>query len=84
MFEGFAPARPSNEEQTEQTVMTEQTRLNRTPAEIRKLAEEDILIGRLGEPEDIAEAAAFLASEEAGFITGQVLSPNGGEFIVGI
>ena len=65
-------------------IMTEQTRLNRTPAEIRKLAEEDILIGRLGEPEDIAEAAAFLASEEAGFITGQVLSPNGGEFIVGI
>ena len=65
-------------------IMTEQTRLNRTPAEIRKLAEEDILIGRLGEPEDIAEAAAFLASAEAGFITGQVISPNGGEFIVGI
>jgi len=65
-------------------VMTEQTRLNRTPAEIRKLAEEDILIGRLGEPEDIAEAAAFLASAEAGFITGQVISPNGGEFIVGV
>ncbi len=65
-------------------IMTEQTRLNRTPAEMRKLVEEDILIGRVGEPSDIAEAAAFLASAEAGFITGQVISPNGGEFIVGI
>ena len=35
-------------------------------------------IGRLGSPEDIANAALFLASERAGFITGQVLSPNGG------
>jgi NAD(P)-dependent dehydrogenase (short-subunit alcohol dehydrogenase family) len=34
--------------------------------------------GRLGEPDDIAAAIAFLASEEAGWITGQVLSVNGG------
>ncbi len=33
---------------------------------------------RLGKPGDIAAAAYFLASEEADFITGQVLSPNGG------
>jgi 2-hydroxycyclohexanecarboxyl-CoA dehydrogenase len=33
---------------------------------------------RLGEPEDIAAAVAFLASEEAGFITGQTLSVSGG------
>ncbi len=33
---------------------------------------------RLGKPRDIAAAAYFLASEEADFITGQVLSPNGG------
>ena len=35
-------------------------------------------VGRLGVADDIAAAVAFLASEEAGFTTGQVLSPNGG------
>jgi len=35
-------------------------------------------IGRIGTPEDIANAVLFLASEKADFITGQVLSPNGG------
>ena len=34
--------------------------------------------GRLGSPEDIAEAVAFLASPAAGYITGQTLSVNGG------
>ena len=38
-------------------------------------------LGRLGAPEDIAYAVAFLASERAGFITGQVLTADGG-FIV--
>jgi 2-hydroxycyclohexanecarboxyl-CoA dehydrogenase len=33
---------------------------------------------RLGEPEDIAYAVAFLASERAGYITGQTLSVSGG------
>ena len=33
---------------------------------------------KLGNPEDIAYAAAYLASEEAGFVTGQIVSPNGG------
>lgn len=37
-----------------------------------------IPMGRMGEPEDIAHAIAFLCSEEAGYITGQLISPNGG------
>ena len=44
------------------------------------LAEETPL-GRLGTPEDVAAAIAFLASEAGSFFTGQVLCPNGG-FVV--
>ncbi|MBL7498443.1 SDR family oxidoreductase [Frankia sp. CNm7] len=40
-----------------------------------------IPLGHLGTPDDIAAAAAFLASEEAGFITGQVLGVNGGQVL---
>ena len=35
-------------------------------------------LGRMGEPAEIAAAAVFLASDEAGFITGQNLAVNGG------
>ncbi|MEK7847999.1 MAG: SDR family NAD(P)-dependent oxidoreductase, partial [Chloroflexota bacterium] len=38
-------------------------------------------VGRLGTVDDIANTALFLASEEAGFITGQVISPNGGYWV---
>ena len=38
-------------------------------------------MGHLGEPDDIAWAAVYLASEEAKFVTGQVLSPNGGWYM---
>ena len=38
-------------------------------------------LGRLGTPEDIARAVAFLCSEDAAFITGQVLGVNGGYVI---
>jgi 3-oxoacyl-[acyl-carrier protein] reductase len=33
---------------------------------------------RTGQPEEIASVALFLASDESSFVTGQVLSPNGG------
>ena len=46
-------------------------------ADLAVLAEETPL-GRLGTPTEVAHAIAFLASEEASFITGQVLAPNGG------
>ena len=38
----------------------------------------NIPLGRLGSPEDVASAACFLASEDAGYITGQVLTVDGG------
>ena len=39
-----------------------------------------IPVGRLGEPEDIARCVVFLASDEAGFITGSTLTANGGQY----
>lgn len=42
---------------------------------------EDTPLMRLGKPEEIAAAVAFLASDDAAFITGQVLAPNGGMVI---
>ncbi len=38
-------------------------------------------LGRLGQPEDIANVAVFLASERAAFVTGQVMHANGGIFM---
>jgi acetoacetyl-CoA reductase len=41
-----------------------------------------IPVGRLGEPEDIARCVAFLAADDASFITGATLSANGGQYMV--
>ena len=45
---------------------------------IEKLAPRMIPVGRAGTPEDVAAACGFLCSDEAGFITGQVIGVNGG------
>lgn len=37
-----------------------------------------IALGRFGQPEDIANAVAFLASDKAGYITGQIIEVSGG------
>ena len=39
-----------------------------------------IPLGRVGEPEDLAGPAVFLASEDAGFVNGAIIDVNGGEF----
>ena len=39
-------------------------------------------LGRLGRPEDVANAVVFLSSDAASFITGQTLSVNGGHLII--
>jgi NAD(P)-dependent dehydrogenase (short-subunit alcohol dehydrogenase family) len=40
------------------------------------------IAGRLGEPEDVAAIVCFLLSDEAGFVTGQTIVPDGGETIL--
>lgn len=47
-------------------------------AEDLELIKGDIPMGRMGNPEEIAEAVAFLLSEKASYITGQILGVNGG------
>ena len=56
-----------------QTAMTEAL-----PEESRKAFLDSIPLGRAGEPADVADAVAFLASEDAAYITGQVLTVDGG------
>ena len=46
--------------------------------EIRENACRQIILGRFGKPEDIANTAVFLASDKADYITGQVISVDGG------
>jgi 3-oxoacyl-[acyl-carrier protein] reductase len=51
-----------------------------TDAQRQKLIER-VPLGRLGSPEDVAHAVAFLASREAGYITGATLHVNGGLYM---
>jgi len=51
---------------------------NDLPEDFKQAAIEHTPLGRFGEPEEIAAAVAFFAAEEAGYITGQVLSVDGG------
>ena len=46
--------------------------------EEKQVIADETPLERLGAPEDIAKAVAFLCSDDAGFITGQVLGVNGG------
>jgi 3-oxoacyl-[acyl-carrier protein] reductase len=62
------------------TEMTDATarRLKLEPEELRRLNAEANPVRRVGEPADIAAAAAFLCSDEASYITGQTLYVDGG------
>ncbi|MFM1815337.1 MAG: hypothetical protein RLZ98_2032 [Pseudomonadota bacterium] len=61
-------------------IKTNMTMSNRTEADLPERIK-PILKGRAGVPMDISYAVVWLASEEADFVTGQVISPNGGEYI---
>ena len=48
------------------------------PAELKENILKSIPLGRAGSDQDVAQAVRFLASEEAGYVTGHVLNVNGG------
>ena len=62
------------------TEMTDATarRLKMEPEELQRLNAEATPVRRVGQPEDIAAAAAFLCSDDASFVTGQTLYVDGG------
>ena len=49
--------------------------------EVKAKITSDIALGKLGSPDDIADACLFLASDSAGYITGHTLSVNGGMYM---
>ena len=59
-------------------IMSEQIRRNYTPEYRQWQAENEIPVGRYGEPEDVANIVCFLASPLAGYITGAVIPVDGG------
>ncbi len=52
------------------------------PEKVRESIVAQIPVGRLGTPEEIARCVVFLASDDAGFITGSTITANGGQFVV--
>jgi NAD(P)-dependent dehydrogenase (short-subunit alcohol dehydrogenase family) len=48
------------------------------PPDMRKEGSEKIYLGRWGQPEEVASTIAFLASDDASFITGSILLVDGG------
>jgi len=52
------------------------------PEKVRDAIISQIPVGRLGEASEIARCVIFLASDQAGFITGSTITANGGQYIV--
>ncbi len=52
------------------------------PEKVREAIIAQIPVGRLGQPEEIARCVVFLASDDAGFITGSTLTVNGGHYMI--
>lgn len=59
-------------------INTEMTKV--IPEDRKKVMIAEIPVGRPGEPEEIAAVVAFLASDEAGFVSGTVINVNGGNY----
>lgn len=60
---------------------TDTSMVAHVPAPVLAKIVEGIPVGRLAQPEEIARAIAFLASDEAGYITGATLCVNGGRYL---
>jgi 3-oxoacyl-[acyl-carrier protein] reductase len=62
-------------------IETAMLRDNKAREQIITAAMSEIVLKRIGQPEDLANAVAFLVSEDASFITGEVIRVDGGQYI---
>lgn len=60
---------------------TDTAMVNAVAPDILKQILATVPVGRLAQPEEIARAVVFLVSDDAGFITGETLSVNGGKYL---
>jgi 2-hydroxycyclohexanecarboxyl-CoA dehydrogenase len=68
---------------TDTALLTTVTGAAASPDKLREAFRRAIPMGRLGQPDDLAGAIVFLASDDAAFVTGQVLSVSGGLTMAG-
>jgi len=68
----------TDSEMTREILKTRALRLGKSYEEVRDSYEKSVPLGRLAKPEDIANMAVFLASEEGAYITGECISVSGG------
>ena len=62
--------------------MTDTALIAGVPEKVRLLTEAQTPLGRIAQPEDIAGAVSFLASEKADFLTGETIRVNGGQVML--
>jgi 2-hydroxycyclohexanecarboxyl-CoA dehydrogenase len=68
---------------TDTALLATVTDASANPEKLREAFRRSIPLGRLGQPDDLVGAALFFASDDASFVTGQVLSVSGGLTMVG-
>jgi 3-oxoacyl-[acyl-carrier protein] reductase len=61
--------------------MIETPMIAELPLEVKQKAIDETALGRLGTPEDVARVVAFLVSEDARHVTGEVIKVDGGQYI---
>ena len=57
------------------------TNWNALPAELVSRAESEAVLGRIAEPDDVADTVAFLCSDRARHVTGTVIKVDGGQYV---